>query len=188
MMTAKRCSWCEGDALYRAYHDEEWGRPIHDDRRLFELLVLESFQTGLSWYTILAKREGFRTAFDGFDYRLIAAYDDAKVEALMQDVRIVRNRRKILATIQNAALFMEIQQEFGSFSAFIWAFVGGSPCVNHPRKLEDVPASTPTSDAIAKELKRRGFKFIGSTVAYAFMQAVGLVNDHIEDCAFKYPD
>lgn len=188
MTTAKRCSWCERDALYRAYHDEEWGRPIHDDRRLFELLVLESFQAGLSWYTILAKREGFRTTLDGFDYRLIAAYDDAKVEALMQDTRIVRNRRKILATIQNAALFMEIQQEFGSFSEFIWAFVGGSPCVNHPRKLEDVPASTPTSDAIAKELKRRGFKFIGSTVAYAFMQAVGLVNDHVEDCAFKYPD
>lgn len=188
MITAKRCSWCEGDALYRAYHDEEWGRPIHDDRRLFELLVLESFQAGLSWYTILAKREGFRAAFDGFDYRLIAAYDDAKVEALMQDVRIVRNRQKILATIQNAARFMEIQQEFGSFSEFVWAFVGGSPCVNHPRKLEDVPASTPTSDAIAKELKRRGFKFIGSTVAYAFMQAMGLVNDHVEDCAFKYPD
>ena len=188
MMTTKRCSWCERDALYRAYHDEEWGRPIHDDRRLFELLVLESFQVGLSWYTILAKREGFRAALDGFDYRLIAAYDDAKVEALMQDTRIVRNRRKILATIQNAALFIEIQQEFGSFSAFIWAFVGGSPCVHHPRKLEDVPASNQTSDAIAAELKRRGFKFFGTTVAYAFMQSAGLVNDHIEDCAFKYPD
>lgn len=187
-MTTIRCSWCEKDPLYRAYHDEEWGRPTHDDRRLFEFIVLESFQAGLSWHTILKKRAAFRDAFDEFDCRLIAAYDGTKVESLMRDARIVRNRRKILATIHNAARFIEIQQEYGSFDAFIWSFVDEKPIVNRRESLDDVPATTPLSDVVAAEMKRRGFKFFGSTVAYAYMQSVGLVNDHLDTCSFKHPD
>ena len=177
-----RCEWCEKDDLYRNYHDKEWGRPVYDDETIFEFLVLESFQAGLSWYTILKKRESFRKVFDEFDYHTIAEYDDAKVEALMNDSGIIRNRLKILATINNAQKFMEVQKEFGSFSRYIWNFVGGKPIQNHPKTLKEVPATTEVSDALAKDLKKRGFKFLGSTVVYAHMQATGMVNDHVEEC------
>lgn len=177
-----RCAWCEKDDLYRKYHDEEWGKPVYDDNILFEFLVLESFQAGLSWYTILKKREGFRTAFDNFDYKKIAVYDVLKEESLMQNEGIIRNRLKIKATISNAQRFMEIQREFGSFSNYIWAFTDGKIIDNNPKTLKDIPATTPLSDTIAKELKKRGFKFLGSTVVYAYMQAVGMLNDHLWDC------
>lgn len=177
-----RCAWCEKDDLYRKYHDEEWGKPVYDDNILFEFLVLESFQAGLSWYTILKKREGFRTAFDNFDYKKIAVYDALKEESLMQNEGIIRNRLKIKATISNAQRFMEIQREFGSFSNYIWAFTDGKIIDNNPKTLKDIPATTPLSDTIAKELKKRGFKFLGSTVVYAYMQAVGILNDHLWDC------
>lgn len=180
-----RCIWCERDDLYRKYHDEEWGRPVYDDETIFEFLVLESFQAGLSWHTILKKREHFRRAFDGFDYRKIAFYDETKVEELMQNAGIIRNRLKILATINNAQRFLEVQKELGSFSKFIWNYVGGTPIVNYPETLSDVPATTPISDQIAKDLKKRGFKFFGSTVVYAHMQATGMVNDHLISCTFK---
>ncbi|MDO5105253.1 DNA-3-methyladenine glycosylase I, partial [Capnocytophaga sp.] len=160
-MNEIRCNWCEKDDLYRQYHDTEWGKPVYDDATIFEFLVLESFQAGLSWHTILKKRQGFKLAFDNFDYRKIAQYDDEKVEKLMQNEQIVRNRLKILATINNARRFMEIQHEFGSFSAFIWQFVGGKPIINYPKTLSEVPATTEISDKIAKELKKRGFKFLG---------------------------
>jgi len=177
-----RCGWCEKDDLYRKYHDEEWGKPVYDDETIFEFLILESFQAGLSWYTILSKRENFRKAFDKFDYKKIAQYDDKKVEQLMQDPGIVRNRLKVLATITNAQKFMEIQKEFGSFSKYIWGFVGGKPIDNNPESLKNVPATTEISDALSKDLKKRGFKFMGSTVVYAHMQATGMVNDHIKEC------
>lgn len=177
-----RCGWCEKDDLYRKYHDEEWGKPVYDDDTIFEFLILESFQAGLSWYTILSKRENFRKAFDNFSYKKIAQYSDKKVEELMQDSGIIRNRLKILATITNARKFQEIQKEFGSFSNYIWGFVDGKPIDNKPKTLKDVPATTEISDAIAKDLKKRGFKFMGSTVVYAHMQATGMVNDHIENC------
>lgn len=177
-----RCGWCEKDDLYRKYHDEEWGKPVYDDDTLFEFLILESFQAGLSWYTILSKRENFKKAFDHFDYKKIATYTDEKVEELMQDSGIIRNRLKILATITNAQKFQEIQKEFGSFSKYIWGFVGGKPIDNQRKTLKDIPATTEISDALAKDLKKRGFKFMGSTVVYAHMQATGMVNDHVEDC------
>lgn len=177
-----RCSWCEKDDLYRSYHDEEWGKPVYDDETQFEFLILESFQAGLSWYTILSKRDGFRKALDNFDYKKIAKYSDKKVEELMQNPGIVRNRLKVLATISNAQKFMEIQKEFGSFSKYIWDFVGGKPLDNKPKNLKDVAATTEISDALSKDLKKRGFKFLGSTVVYAHMQATGMVNDHIMDC------
>lgn len=177
-----RCGWCEKDDLYRKYHDEEWGKPVYDDDTIFEFLILESFQAGLSWYTILSKRENFRKAFDHFNYKKIARYSDEKVEELMQDSGIIRNRLKILATITNAQQFQEIQKEFGSFSEYIWGFVDGKPIDNKPKTLKDVPATTEISDAIAKDLKKRGFKFMGSTVVYAHMQAAGMVNDHVENC------
>lgn len=177
-----RCGWCEKDDLYRKYHDEEWGKPVYDDDTIFEFLILESFQAGLSWYTILSKRENFRKAFDHFNYKKIARYSDQKVEELMQDSGIIRNRLKILATITNAQQFQEIQKEFGSFSEYIWRFVDGKPIDNKPKTLKDVPATTEISDAIAKDLKKRGFKFMGSTVVYAHMQATGMVNDHVENC------
>lgn len=177
-----RCGWCEKDDLYRNYHDEEWGKPVYDDDKIFEFLILESFQAGLSWYTILSKRENFRKAFDHFNYKKIAGYSDKKVEELMQDSGIIRNRLKILATITNAQKFQEIQKEFGSFSKYIWGFVDGKPIDNKPKTLKDVPATTEISDAIAKDLKKRGFKFMGSTVVYAHMQATGMVNDHVENC------
>ena len=177
-----RCGWCEKDDLYRKYHDEEWGRPVYDDRTIFEFLVLESFQAGLSWYTILSKRENFRKAFYHFDYEMVAGYSDGKVEELMNDSGIIRNRLKILAAITNAQRFMEVQKEFGSFSSYIWGFVGGKPMDNQPGALSDVPATTEISDTISKDLKKRGFKFVGSTVVYAHMQATGMVNDHVGDC------
>ncbi|WP_332019190.1 DNA-3-methyladenine glycosylase I [Kaistella sp.] len=177
-----RCSWCEKDDLYRAYHDNEWGKPVYNDETIFEFLVLESFQAGLSWYTILKKRENFKLAFDDFNYRKIAEYTDEKTEELMQNPGIIRNRLKILATVNNAKRFLEIQKEFGTFSEYIWSFVGGKPIINHPKTLKDVPATSEISDALAKDLKKRGFKFLGSTVVYAHMQATGMVNDHLADC------
>lgn len=184
-MEVVRCAWCEKDDLYRNYHDEEWGKPIYDDETIFEFLILESFQAGLSWYTILAKRENFRAAFDYFDYQKIAQYSEEKVEELIQNAGIIRNRLKILATINNAQKFMEVQKEFGSFSKYIWGFVNHEPIVNRPKTLKEVPATTEISDALAKDLKKRGFKFMGSTVVYAHMQATGMVNDHVEDCWIK---
>lgn len=177
-----RCGWCEKDDLYRKYHDEEWGRPVYDDETIFEFLVLESFQAGLSWYTILSKRGNFRKAFDDFDYRKIALYNEEKIEELMNDSGIIRNRLKIKATVTNAQKFQEVQKEFGSFSAYIWGFVEGKPQDHKPQALSDVPATTEISDLLAKDLKKRGFKFMGSTVVYAHMQATGMVNDHIESC------
>ena len=184
-MEVVRCAWCEKDDLYRNYHDQEWGKPIYDDETIFEFLILESFQAGLSWYTILAKRENFRAAFDQFDYQKIAQYSEDKVEELIQNTGIIRNRLKILATINNAQKFMEVQKEFGSFSKYIWGFVNHEPIVNRPKTLKEVPATTEISDALAKDLKKRGFKFMGSTVVYAHMQATGMVNDHVEDCWIK---
>lgn len=177
-----RCAWCEKDDLYRDYHDNEWGKPVYDEAKLFEFLILETFQAGLSWHTILAKRENFRMAFDGFDYTKIAKYTDYKVAALLQNAGIIRNLLKINATISNAIAFMEIQKEFGSFSTYIWDFVGGKPIDNCPKTEKDVPANTLISDAISKDMKKRGFKFVGSTVVYAQMQATGMVNDHVENC------
>jgi len=181
----RRCDWSLSTPAYRAYHDREWGEPLHDDRRLFELLVLEGAQAGLSWRTILDKRAGYRRAFDRFDARKIASYDARKVETLLNDAGIVRNRLKIEATIHNARAYIEARREFGSFDAFIWSFVGGKPIRNARRTLRDVPARTAESDAMSRELKRRGFKFIGSTICYAFMQATGMVNDHLVGC-FRY--
>jgi DNA-3-methyladenine glycosylase I len=180
-----RCGWCEKDDVYRKYHDEEWGKPVYDDETIFEFLILESFQAGLSWYTILTKRENFRKAFDDFDYKKIASYSDEKIEELMQDTGIIRNRLKILATVTNAQKFQEIQKEFGSFSKYIWGFVEGKPIDNSPKTLKDVPATTEISDALSKDLKKRGFKFMGSTVVYAHMQATGMVNDHVEGCYLR---
>ena len=184
-MNKIRCAWCEKDDLYRNYHDEEWGRPVYDDETIFEFLVLESFQAGLSWYTILKKRDNFREAFDDFNYTKVANYSTEKVEELMNNAGIVRNKLKILATINNAKQFLEVQKEFGSFSKYLWSFVDGKPIINHPKTLKDVPATTEISDALSKDLKKRGFKFLGSTVVYAFMQATGMVNDHLVGCYFK---
>ncbi len=182
-MEAKiRCAWCEKDYLYRNYHDNEWGIPVYDDDKLFEFLILETFQAGLSWYTILRKREDFRKAFDGFNCKKVAAYDEEKVQLLMRDAGIIRNQLKIRATITNAAAFMKVQKEFGSFSKYIWGFVNHEPIVNNHRTMADIQATTPLSDEISKDLKKRGFKFVGSTVVYAHMQATGMVDDHIASC------
>jgi DNA-3-methyladenine glycosylase I len=180
-----RCFWVTNSKLYQEYHDNEWGQPVYDDKTLFEFLILESFQAGLSWITILNKRENFRTAFDNFDYKKIAKYPESKYDSLLQDAGIIRNKLKIRSAITNAQLFMEVQKEFGSFSKFIWSYVAKKPIVNTFHKREDVPATTTLSDTISKDLKKRGFKFVGSTVMYAYMQAVGLVNDHTTDC-FKH--
>ncbi len=182
MENKTRCAWCEKDDLYRKYHDEEWGNPVYDDPTLFEFLTLETFQAGLSWYTVLAKRESFREAFDQFDYQKIASYSEAKIQGLMQNPGIIRNQLKIRATVTNAIAFMKVQEDFGSFSKYIWAFTDGKPIDNNPKTLREVPATTPLSDAISKDLKKRGFKFVGSTVVYAHMQATGMVNDHVEEC------
>jgi len=184
-MKKTRCSWCGEDPLYVAYHDEEWGVPVFDDATLFEFLILETFQAGLSWITILRKRENFREAFDKFDYKKIATYTEDKFEELMQNSGIIRNKLKIKATISNAISFMEIQKEFGSFSNYIWQFIAHKPIKNQWKKISDAPATTELSDKISKDLKKRGFKFVGSTVIYAHMQATGMVNDHITSC-FKY--
>ena len=184
-MEIVRCNWVSNDALYMKYHDEEWGKPVFDDATIFVFFLLESFQAGLSWITILKKRENFRAAFDQFDYNKIVHYSEEKVEGLMQNAGIVRNRLKILATINNAQRFMEVQKEFGTFSTYIWNFVGGKPIDNSFKSIKEVPATTEISDALAKDLKKRGFKFLGSTVVYAHMQATGMVNDHITDCFFR---
>lgn len=178
----RRCSWAGDDALYRAYHDTEWGVPLHDDRALFEFLILEGAQAGLSWITILRKRDNYRAAFDGFDAARVARYDANQIESLLQNPGIVRNRLKVESAVVNAQKFLEVQQEFGSFDAFVWRFVDGKPIQNAWRSLAEVPASTPESDAMSKEMKRRGFKFVGSTICYAFMQATGMANDHTTDC------
>ncbi|WP_418264717.1 DNA-3-methyladenine glycosylase I [Flavobacterium faecale] len=177
-----RCSWCLSSDLYREYHDTEWGKPVYDDATLFEFLLLETFQAGLSWITILNKRENFRQAFDQFDYKKIAQYSDEKIQELLQDSGIIRNKLKVYSAVTNAQNFIKIQEEFGSFSKYIWGFVDGKPIDNKPKTLKDVPATTPLSDAISKDLKKRGFKFVGSTVVYAHMQATGMVNDHVENC------
>ncbi len=182
MSGKRRCAWVGEEPLYRAYHDEEWGVPCYDDRALFELLILEGAQAGLSWITILKKRENYRRLFDNFDAVKIARYSPKKIERLLQDPGIVRNRLKVESTVTNARAFLEVQKEPGGFSGFIWSFVAGKPIRNQRRSLEDVPVSTPESDALSKALKKRGFKFVGSTICYAFMQAAGLVNDHTVDC------
>jgi DNA-3-methyladenine glycosylase I len=176
----KRC-FGNGDELYMAYHDNEWGVPVHDDRHLFEMLILEGAQAGLSWITILKKRENYRRAFDNFDARKVARYDARKIQKLLADPGIVRNRLKINATVQNAKAFLAVQKEFGSFDKYIWQFVGGKP-IRNSWKRGQIPAKTKESDAMSKDLLKRGFKFVGSTICYAFMQAVGLVNDHVVDC------
>ena len=177
-----RCSWCEKDDLYKKYHDEEWGIPIYDDSKIFEFLLLETFQAGLSWYTILKKRENFRKAFDNFDYQKIANYDENKIQELLLDAGIIRNKLKVRGSVINAQCFIEVQKEFGSFSKYIWNFTNGKPIKNNIKSLKDIPGKTPLSDKISIDLKKRGFKFVGSTVVYAHMQASGMVNDHIEDC------
>ncbi|KJD35234.1 DNA-3-methyladenine glycosylase [Tamlana sedimentorum] len=180
-----RCGWCKGDALYEAYHDQEWGVPVYDDETLFEFLVLETFQAGLSWITILRKRENFRIAFEDFNYKEIASYNQNKINELLQNQGIIRNKLKIKATVTNAQAFIKIQEEFGTFSKYIWTFVDGKPINNHINNYKDAPANTSLSDALSKDLKKRGFKFVGSTVVYAFMQAIGMVNDHEINC-FRY--
>jgi len=185
-----RCGWCEGDEQYEHYHDHEWGVPVRDDLILFEMLNLEGAQAGLSWITVLRKRDHYRQVFDGFDPHKIAEYDDAKRQALLSDPGIIRNKLKVNAFIVNAQLFLAMQQKAKagqgpSFAEFIWSFVDGQTIVNQPASLADVPATTPESDAMSKALKKQGFKFTGSTICYAFMQAAGLVNDHLQDCEFR---
>ncbi|RIV44090.1 DNA-3-methyladenine glycosylase I [Flagellimonas pelagia] len=184
-MDKHRCGWCLGDPLYEAYHDTEWGVPVKDDETLFEFLILETFQAGLSWITVLRKRENFREAFDHFDYKKIAGYQQDKVDELLQNPGIIRNKLKVHATISNAQAFMEVQKEFGSFSQYIWGFVDHEPIRNTLANYKHAPATTPLSDGISKDLKKRGFKFVGSTVIYAHMQATGMVNDHEVNC-FRY--
>lgn len=182
-----RCSWAGEDPLYVEYHDKEWGVPLHDDRMLFEFLILEGAQAGLSWITILRKRDNYRRELDGFDPAIIAEYDSDKIEQLMNCEGIVRNRRKIEAAVKNARAFLEIQKEFGSFDEFIWQYTGGKPIINTWKFIEDAPAQTELSAAMSKDLKKRGFSFVGPTICYAFMQAIGMVNDHVVDC-FRYKE
>ena len=181
-MELKRCGWCLSSDLYKEYHDKEWGIPVYDDTKLFEFLILETFQAGLSWITILNKRENFRKAFDDFNYQKIANYSEDKIQELLLDAGIIRNKLKVYSAVSNAQAFIKVQEEFGSFSKYIWGFVNGKPIDNNRKSLKEVPATTPLSDAISKDLKKRGFKFVGSTVVYAHMQATGMVNDHVEDC------
>jgi DNA-3-methyladenine glycosylase I len=181
-MNKKRCRWCEGDTLYEDYHDKEWGVPLFDDRLLFEFLTLETFQAGLSWITVLRKREHFRKAFDSFNYHKIATYDAEKVATLLLNRGIIRNRLKIEATIKNAEAFMLVQKQYSSFSSYIWDFVSGKPIINQYKTLKQIPAHTPLAEKISKDLKQKGFKFVGPTVVYAHMQATGMVNDHLIDC------
>ncbi len=183
MKEKQRCEWClKGGDIYIDYHDKEWGTPLHDDQKLFEFLVLESFQAGLSWLTVLKKRENFRKAFANFDAKKVSKFDKKKFDELMQDAGIIRNRLKIEAAINNAACFLQIQKEFGSFDKYVWGFVDGKPVINKRKSLSDIPAKTPVSDAMSKDMGKRGFKFRGSTICYAFMQAVGMVDDHVEHC------
>lgn len=189
MTTDKKrtCSWPGNSTLMNKYHDEEWGVPVHDDRKLFEFIVLDGFQAGLSWSTILNKRENFRKSFDNFEPEVIAEYTDGKIESLLQDAGIIRNKLKIRATVTNAKCFLDIQKEFGSFDKYIWQFTNGKTIINKCKTLNNIPVSTPESDAMSKELKKRGFKFVGTTICYAFMQASGMVNDHLVDC-FRYKE
>ena len=180
-----RCEWCGTDPLYIKYHDEEWGVPVHDDRKLFEFLILEGAQAGLSWITILKKRENYIKAFDNFDPVKVSRYSEKKIEKLLQNPGIVRNKLKINSAVGNAKAFLKIQKEYGSFDKYIWSFVGGKPIINKWKSLKEIPAITKESDAMSKDLKKHGFKFVGSTICYAFMQAVGMVNDHTEKC-FRY--
>ncbi|WP_411029022.1 DNA-3-methyladenine glycosylase I [Spongiimicrobium sp. 3-5] len=186
-MEKHRCGWCVGDELYESYHDLEWGVPVRDEQMLFEFLVLETFQAGLSWITILRKRENFRNAFDNFDYNKIATYNEPKIQELLQNAGIVRNKLKVRATVSNAQAFLVVQQEFGSFSKYIWGFVNSTPVKNSLLHYKDAPAKTELSDILSKDLKKRGFKFVGSTVVYALMQATGMVNDHEVNC-FRYDE
>lgn len=181
----RRCPWCLGSPEYMAYHDREWGRPVHDDRVFFEFLTLEGAQAGLSWSTILAKRANYRKAFAGFDPRKVARFTRTQVARLLEDPGIVRNRLKVEGTVRNAKAFLAVQEEFGSFDAYVWRFVDGRPVKNRPKSLKDVPATSPASDALSRDLKKRGFTFVGSTIMYAFMQATGLVDDHIVGCPSK---
>ncbi len=182
MSSMTRCGWCGSDPLYMEYHDTEWGVPVHDDRLLFEFLVLEGAQAGLSWITILRKRAGYRNAFENFDPEVVARFNEAKIEALLQDPNIVRNKLKVRSAVTNAKAFLKVQEEFGSFDKYIWQFTGGKVIVNHRETLKDIPPRTTESDAMSKDLISRGFKFVGSTILYAHMQATGMVNDHIADC------
>jgi DNA-3-methyladenine glycosylase I len=180
-----RCSWAGADPLYVSYHDHEWGVPLHDDQRLFEMLILEGAQAGLSWITVLRKRDAYRKAFDRFDAGRVARYGIDRIERLMKEEGIIRNRLKIEAAVKNARTFLDVQRESGSFDAYIWQFVGGRPKQNARRTMKEVPATSPESDAMSRDLKKRGFTFVGSTICYAFMQATGMVNDHVVDC-FRY--
>lgn len=182
MQDKKRCNWCEKDDLYRRYHDEEWGRPLHDEGKHFEFLLLETMQAGLSWYTILVKRENYRRAFANFDPQKVALFTAADIDELMQNAGLVRNRRKLEAAVSNAQLFLAIQQEFGSFDSYIWGFSGQQIIDNRWENLSQVPATSELSDRVAKDLKKRGFKFVGSTTIYAHLQAIGIINDHLVDC------
>ncbi len=182
-----KCVWCQGDELYETYHDSEWGVPVFDDRKLFEFLILETFQAGLSWITILRKRENFREAFDDFDYRKIAVYSEDKIQELLENPGIIRNKLKVRSAVSNAQSFMKIQDEFGSFSKYIWEFINGKTILNTWKTHREIPANTPLSDKISKDLKKRGFKFVGSTVIYAHMQATGMINDHTTDC-FRFSE
>lgn len=177
-----RCAWVSDDQLYQEYHDREWGVPVHDDRLLFEFLTLEGAQAGLSWITVLRKRESYRAAFSGFDLELVARFDEQKQTELLQNPGIIRNRLKVASTISNARAFLKVQEEFGSFDTYLWRFVEGRPIQNAWKSIKEVPASTPVSDALSRDLKKRGFRFVGSTICYAMMQAVGMVNDHTIDC------
>ena len=185
MKKLKRCAWSEGDDLMNSYHDEEWGMPVHDDRKHFEFLVLESAQAGLSWRTVLNKRENYRTAYDDFDPRAVAEYGDKKIEELLNNSGIISNRAKIEASINNAKRFLEVQEEFGSFEAYLWHFTGNEQVINKWKELEEIPAKTELSDTISKDMKKRGFKFVGPTIIYSHLQAVGVVNDHLVHC-FRY--
>lgn len=186
-MEKTRCAWCGTDPLYVAYHDEEWGVPVRDDRTHFEFLVLESAQAGLSWLTILRRREGYRQLYDGFDPEKVARYDEKKIREMVQDPRIIRNLRKIEASVNNARRFLEVQEQYGSFSNYLWSFVDGQPIVNAYREVADIPAETPLSRRIAKDLKQKGFQFLGPIVVYSHLQATGLVNDHVTSC-FRYQE
>ncbi|WP_422461489.1 MULTISPECIES: DNA-3-methyladenine glycosylase I [unclassified Endozoicomonas] len=181
-MNDSRCSWCHGDELYTQYHDTEWGVPCHNDQKLFEFLILEGAQAGLSWITILKRREGYRTAFHQFDVQQVARMTDPDIEKLMQDAGIIRNRLKIRSAINNAKAFIRVQEEFGSFSQYLWSFVNHQPIINRRQSMSDVPATTDISDRMSDDLKKRGFSFVGSTICYAYMQAMGLVNDHLVSC------
>lgn len=182
MKDKTRCIWPGNDPLYIEYHDKEWGVPVREDQKQFEFLILETFQAGLSWLTILRKRENFRKALDQFDYKKIALYNEDKIQSLLKDEGIVRNQLKIRATVSNAVAFQQVQQEFGSFTNYIWGFVDGKPIVGHWKSHEEIPATTELSDRISKDLKKRGFKFVGSTIVYAHLQATGIVNDHVQSC------